>query len=205
MKKRLISKKSLKKGGEKVMKKLLTLVLLFSMAGMAQAVTTDSVTLVVTPVFNLSVNIVNGTTNYETMSMGSSKTLNVGKIWNDGNVSSNWEKQATNSSDGWVLDEDGSPGQDRFSLLAIATGTAWTPRFESGSSADSILALGTSQTYCYVPATFDDLTDGDANAAASIAYVAGMTADLWISLLMPTDITISGEQTITLSVRATTP
>ena len=187
------------------MKKLLTLVLLLGIAGIAQAVTTDTVTLVVTPVYNLSVNIVNDTTNYQTMSMGSSKTLNIGKIWNDGNVSSNWEKQASNSSGGWTLDVNGAPGQDAFSLLAIATGTAWTPKFDSGSSADSILALGTSQTYCYVPAVFNDLTDGDANAAASISYPTGMTADLWVSLLMPTDITISSEQTITLSVKATTP
>ena len=187
------------------MKKLLTLVLVLGMAGVAGAATTDTVTLVVTPVYNLSVNIVNSTTDYETMAMGSSKTLNIGKIWNDGNVSANWEKQASNSSGGWSLVAAGAPAQDEFSLLAIATGTAWTPKFESGSSADSILALGTSQTYCYVPSVFDDLTDGDANAAASIAYVAGMTADLWVSLLMPTDITISGEQTITLSVKATTP
>ena len=189
------------------MKLTLIIALLIALVGFASAETTDSVTLVVTPVYNLSVNIVNATTNYETMNLGASKTLNIGKIWNDGNVSAHWQKQAAASSSGWSLNPTGAPGQNEFSLLAIATGTTVTPRFESGSSVDSILALGTSQSYCYVPAVFNDLTDGAENAAGSVDYVAGMTADLWVSLLMPTDVTGAGanEQTITLSVQAVTP
>ena len=181
------------------MRKILIGVVLMLMGGAAGAVTTDSVTLTVTPVYNLSVNITNSSTNFGLLDIGSSKTLNVGNIWNDGNVSADWEKTASNSSGGWTLDADGYPGQNNFSLLAIATGAAMTPNLE-GAAVSSIIR---SVAEGYVTSGYTELVDGI--AAASQVYPANRTANLWVSLMMPTDITLSGEQTITLSVRAKTP
>jgi hypothetical protein len=180
----------------------LAIAVLVMMSGIAGALTTDSVTLTVTPVYNLSVNIVNSATNFGLLDIGSSKTLNVGTIWNDGNVSANWEKCATNSSNGtlgWTLDPDGYPGQNNFSLLAIATNSATTPTFE-GAEDESIMRTSAQG---YVSNSYTDLVDGV--AAVSAIYPSLRTATLWVSLMMPTDITVESEQTITLSIRAANP
>ena len=71
------------------MKKLMMgVVMLLMLGGVAGAVTTDSVLLIVSPVFNLSVNIVNSSATFGALDIGSSKTILVGQVWNDGNITS---------------------------------------------------------------------------------------------------------------------
>jgi hypothetical protein len=181
------------------------------LSGIAGAMTTDSVLLLVTPVYNLSINIVADSTNFGFMDIGSSKSINVGKIWNDGNVTARWDKQSSNASDGtgatWSLTTV-SPARNQFSLLAIATGTATGPAIETqyggGASNLNILALGTSQTQCYVTNSFTELTEG--LSGKGFTYGILKTMNLWVSLMMPPDISVGlSQNTITLSIRAATP
>lgn len=181
---------------------LIGVVVLMMLSGVAEAITPDSVVLTVTPVYTLSVNITNTSTNFGLLSMGSSKTLNVGNICNDGNVSTHWEKQASDSA-GWKLKAGGTPLTDEFTLLAIATGTAADPSFEGASSNDSIMKLAKQENCRLSSGVYTDLTDG--LATTSSVFVALKTMNLWVSIKMPTDVTISAQQTITLSVQATTP
>ena len=200
------SKKTKEKGGEEAMRIILALTLVAVMSVFAMSATTDSIILLVTPVYNLSVNIVNGTTNFGTISLGASKTLNCGRIWNDGNVSSKWQKYLeVEAADAWTLDTDGHPGSNEFSLLAIATEAFTTPDTTTGDSNTGVLDLGPTMQYHYCTSGWTNLTDGDKLNGAVPTYASGMTADLWVSIMMPTDVTISSEQTMTLSVKAETP
>ena len=105
--------------------------------------------------------------------------------------------------DGWQCAEDGEPRSNEFTLLAITTGTDVSPSFETAFSSDSVLKLSDQFSAIVASSTYDDLTNGSIDT--SHVYVAQKTMDLWVSIKMPTDVTMSLEQTITLSVRATTP
>ena len=179
------------------------LIALVSVVG--SAVTTDTIVITVTPVYNLSVNIVENTTYFGTIEVGSSKTVRAGNIWNDGNITTNWEKQVSSpSSGGWALDIDGHPGEDEFCLLAISTVTTAKPDVINTVD-NSIMDLGSlTDHYCRPSDEWNDLTEG-AGSTASGTYVQNTTRDLWISIMLPTNVTASGSQEITLSVRAVQP
>ena len=182
------------------MRIFLALCLVVSMSGIAMAKTHDFIELTVSPVFNISVNIIADTTDYGSMDTGSSRTLDCGQIINDGNVSTYFTQQAAASS--WTLDVDGQPGEDSFSLLAITTTTDQEPHFEGGGTwADSIMDLGTNQSDAYLTAGYLALTEGSGSNTSG-SYDKDTTRDLWVSIMMPSNLTVGGIQTLTLSVRA---
>ena len=167
--------------------------------GSAHAVTTDSVILTITPVFNLSVNISSDTCAFGLVALKSSVSVCIGKIMNDGDVTSAWQKQSANAASGgvaWTLKTSGSTGKDEFRLLAVATGTGVSPTF-SGTAGNSCV-LGDA-TGINVTDAFTELTEG---GASSPVHPLGETRDLWVSIMMPTNVSAATMQTITLSVRA---
>lgn len=64
--------------------------------------TTDTVTLTVLPLINLSVNISSATGDFGGVNLGSSKSICIGDIINDGNVDAQWDKAGSNSTN-WSL------------------------------------------------------------------------------------------------------
>jgi hypothetical protein len=189
------------KGG--TMKRILIgFVLVMAGIGSAHALTTDSVILTVTPIFNLSVNISSATNDFGQVVLKSSKTICVGRIANDGNVTAAWQKKSTNTSSvspSWSLMTSGSMGKDQFRLLAVTTGTAATPTF-SGTMGNSCVE-GDPEGSISVTTAYSELTEGSATALSPI-HQLGETRDLWVSIMMPDNVSGSEQQTITLSVLA---
>ena len=180
-------------------KVLLALALGLAVTGGAQAVTTDSVMLLVTPVFNLSVNISSTTNQFGTLALKTSATICVGNISNDGNVTAAWQKMAGNAIGGahpWTLVTTGTPGSDRFRLLAVTTGTTASPSFVGTMGASCIIS---DHQITGVTNSLSDLTEG---ATTGPNHPTGETRNLWVSIMMPTDVTGGQEQTITLSIQA---
>ena len=192
-------------GGVLVMRLVLALVLVGLLAGMGLALTTDSVLLTVTPVFNLSINISSTTHTFgSAVGVRSSVTICIGQIENDGNVSTGWQKQTpANSgatSGAWTLITNGTPARDEFGLLAISTGVNVNPNFcGGGTAADSCIDGNHLTGGIGVGTAALDLTEG---GAASPSHPTGETRKLWASIMMPYDVTTGSEQTITLSVKA---
>jgi len=188
------------KGGT-MRKLILALGLVALVGGLAGAVTTDSVLLTITPAFNLSVNISSTTQTFgSNIALKTSATICVGQIMNDGNVSSKWQKMTASASAGansskWTLLTDGYTATDEFRLLVITTGTAVSPT-TSGSC-----IVGTPATI-RATTSMTDLTEG---GAASPTHAVSETKSLWVSIMMPVNITKGDEQTITLSVTAVAP
>jgi hypothetical protein len=140
------------KGGGESMKKLLLAVLMMLIGGIALGGQTDTVVLTVNPVFSLSVNISSATNSFGTgdgyandVVLGTSRTICVGEIENDGNVSAKWQTMIVKSSN------------------------------------------------------YTDLTEG---GTESPKHPKTEKRSLWATILMPTNITTDGTQSITLSVRA---
>lgn len=191
------------KGG--AMKRILIgMMLLMLGVGMSHALTTDSVVLTVTPVFNLSVNIASDTHTFGSLSIKASATICVGIIEQDGNVTEGWQKVASvNGGTGgaWTINSTGSQGTDTFGLLAIATGTLASPTFaqETGSAADSRMDTDNIDGDIRVTTALSELMLG---SVAAPTYYPGDTHRLWVSIMMPTNVTDSRQQTISLSVRA---
>ncbi len=195
-----------KKQGGTTMRYLIVMSMVMVMAMGAQAVTTDSVILTVTPVFNLSVNIHASSQTFGAVDLESSKTINVGKIENDGNVTAEWKVQSANADNGgagaWTLLASGDPGEDQFRLLAISTGVGVDPDYPgSGTEADSCIDgdHAASNDGIGVGPSWFDLTEG---GAGSPKHLVTEVKDLWVSLMMPENVTSGNMQTITLSVGA---
>ena len=192
------------------MRLFLTFSLIVFLAGIVSAVTHDTIRLTVTPLFNLSVNISSTTQDFGAINVASSKTIDIGTIINDGNVSTYWEKQCSNSADSggadkWTVDPNGSPAVDYFSLLLITTGTALVPTYVGGTAADSIMDLGTEESYAYVTeGSYSTLTDGAGSTRSPFHLPYTTTRELWCSIMMPTSVIDSAQQTITLSIQAAT-
>ena len=199
------------KGGGDSMKRLLVIGLMLLVSGTAFGAQEDTVILTVNPVFSLSVNISSTTNSFGTGSgyandvvLGTSRTICVGEIENDGNVSSKWQKRASgdtdpSAGDEWYLLSSSSvvTGQNTFQLLAITTGTETSPNF-TGSGDDQMIA-GDLGKIMVSSITWTDLTEG---STASPVHPKTEKRRLWASILMPTNITTDGTQSITLSVRA---
>ena len=189
---------------------LLGLMMLIGMVGIGHAVTTDTVYLTVTPLFNLSVNISSASGTFgSAVLLRTSVTICVGTIINDGNVTSGWQKQSANSKGsgtyGWSLLTTGTPYTDQFRLLAVTTGTGVTPNFTTpGVSASDQCIEGNHQSILTVGKTFDDLAEQPYTSASNDSgkRATGETRELWASIMMPFDVTAGDEQTITLSVKA---
>ena len=193
----------------------LRLILIFALIGLvsavASALTTDSVILTVTPSFNLSVNISSQTYDFGLagqVDLGTTRTLCIGLIENDGNVASKWQKitpsQTGTSGDKWsLLTGDGNnpndiTGINTFKLLVISTGETTSPDLTSTDTTNRCL-MGDHDQICATAGTYTDLTEGGAD---SPKHPKSEKRKLWASLMMPTNITTSGQQTITLSVLA---
>ena len=200
-----------RKGGGINMKMIIAIGLLMLLSGIAAALTTDSVVLTVQPNFNLSVNISSATYGFGSLDLGTTSTLCIGQIENDGNVSSKWQKQASSRSDcastpstnGWSLvSGDGTyTGSNSLMLLAVTTGTTVLPTSNGGGfSATACLAGSHNTTGIGVgTGSWTDLTEG---GASSPTHPKSEIRKLWVSLLMPTNTTNGEQQTITLSVQA---
>jgi len=88
-------------------------------------------------------------------------------------------------------------GQDKFQLLAITTGTTIAPVL-TGSGDDRM--IDGNRAYSIVTSdNFTDLTEG---GATSPVHPKTEKRRLWVSILMPTNISTSGTHSITLSVQA---
>lgn len=203
--------KAVKKGGETIMNKLILAIgLVVLVSGIAGALTTDSVLLTITPVFNLSVNISSTTNTFgSNIPLKSSVTICVGQITNDGDVSSKWQKgteSQTGTASGktkWTLITGGTPGKDEFRLLAISTGTNTDPSFCGASAGVSAIKVST-DTVIGVTTSLTDLTEGG-SSPDSPSHPVSETRRLWASVMMPSSLTYSGEQTITLTIQAVLP
>jgi len=195
------------KGGERIMRMLLALGLVVLVGGLAYAVTTDSVYLTVTPKYNLSVNISSTSHTFgSAVDIGSSVTICIGQIENDGNITTKWQKKSANTSGGWTLVTSGTPGADSFRLLAITTGTALSPTIIGGNPGTGCID-GTHDSG-QLGVTSAGLTDLIEGGAASPTHPRLETRKLWASIMMPTNILSAGagnEQTITLSIQAIQP
>jgi len=200
------------KGGEKFMRILIGLIAVVIFSGIASALTTDSVLLTITPSFNLSVNISSASYDFgSSVDLGTTRTICVGQIENDGNVASKWQK-ATASQTGttgntWTLltGNNNNPndltGIDTFKLLIVSTGTGVEPDLTSTNTSNRCLIGNHDLLSPGIGSNYNDLTEG---GAASPIHPKSETRKLWVSLLMPTNITTDAQQTITLSVQALT-
>ena len=181
---------------------LLMIAVMAGMAGMSHAVTTDSVMLTVTPVFNLSVNIASNSGTFgSNVTLRSSVTICVGHVSNDGNVTSGWQKQSANCGAGtnaWTLITTGTPDLNQFRLLAVTTGVGVTPNFTS-ATADRCIEGDHDGSLTVNSTAMTDISEGDAE---SPYHTTGETRDLWVSIMMPYSVTSGEEKTITLSVQA---
>ena len=196
------------KGGERVMRRLIAAVFLVGLvSGIASALVTDSVILTITPSFNLSVNISSETHTFgPNVDLGTTRTICVGQLENDGNVSSKWQK-TTPSQTGTVgtvwslISGNGTDtGKDNFKLLVVATGALVAPDLTSTDTTNRCIK-GDHSIISAPTGSYTDLTEG---GSASPMHPKSETRKLWVSLLMPTNITTGNQQTITLSVQAVT-
>ena len=206
-----------KRGGEGRMKRMIIAVTIVAvMCGLALAAGEDNVQLYVHPAWSMSVNI-SSTTGFfaggTAITLGESRTLCVGWVCNDGNVSSRWQKQTANTgstANDWSLVTTGTPGSNQFRLLAVTTSTAASPTFSGGA------AFGLNSNICItgehgstntsVAASYYDLTEGGNGSPTHGAFnVESTTRSLWVSIMMPKDITSSTDKTITLSINALVP
>ena len=203
------------------MRLALTLGLIVLVCGVASAFqTTDSVILLVTPAFNLSVNISSTTNSFGDVDLKTSATICVGDIVNDGNVDSYWEKCAVASaengqaSNSWALavtpaDYNATvPAGDRlFRLLALTTGTAMSDGMFTSATSNRLLAgRHEAGTACLaVKSTFDDLVESGNDTTSPLHAGNSVSVKrLWVSIMMPCNVNGPGPYTMTLSVRATT-
>jgi len=184
-------------------------------AGTAAAQGNHDISLYVTPVYNLSVNISSTTNSFGDgpLTLGESRTICVGTIANDGNVPARWQKRSGNSSgesEDWTLVTSGAPGIDQFRLLAVTTHTALKPDFTNGFTGlnDNTLIDGdhTSENRLGVRDTWDWLTEGGSSSPAHEPFETEYsTRSLWMSIMMPSQITTGQAQSITLSIKAVLP
>ena len=194
-------------GGERMKRIIIAVALIAVMSGIGLAISPDSVQLYVSPAFSMSVNISSTTNQFaggNAVNLGESRTLCVGWVCNDGNVSSRWQKQTANSGN-WTLVTDGATGFNQFRLLAITTGTATLPGTSAVFSEAANTCLGGSTT-AIVTAGYTDLAEGGLISPTHAPFnVALTTRSLWVSIMMPSDVTDSVAKTITLSIQAVTP
>lgn len=216
MKKTVVSKKSYKKGGENIMKRLLAVLMLFLAVSPAFALPEDTVELIVNPLFTLSVAISSATNSFQegtNITLGESRTMCVGTIVNDGNVTTVWRKQSANAAGAttnWTLETSGVVDKDCFRLLAVTTSTITQPDFTAAwdTNDDNALIHGDHDAAdgpC-VTDSYTWLTEGGTTCPEHSAFNTVLsTRALWVSIMMPSDISEGSDQTITLSVQAYTP
>ena len=195
------------------MRLLLGLLLVAMIAGPSFAGTADTVVLVVTPAFNLSVNISSTTHEFgdADITLGESRTLCVGNICNDGNVTSYWQKQSADATGetalDWTLQTTGLCDKNEFRLLAVTTGTGVRPGFTGtydSVDANVLLAGDHELTDYAVTKTWTDLTEGNGNMDHEALTDELSTRSLWVSIMLPRTVTAGDVQSITLSVQALT-
>ena len=200
------------------MKLILILGLIALIAGPVLAATEDTVILTVTPSVSRSINISSTTGTFGTgLTLGTSVTICVGKIENDGNVSAKWQKraQANSGSAGqvWTLvATEASPTKDEFRLLAVTTAPATYPDQVSDGN-----AIASGDLECLegdhapgdsglgVTTVYQDLTEGGAVAATHYTVDNSSARFLWVSLMMPPEVTDGNRQSMTLSIQAVGP
>ena len=196
---------------------ILGLVALF--AGIASAAQTDSILLTIVPSAQESVNISSGTHTFgSAMTLGTSRTIRVGQIENDGDVDTKWQIIATqvcNSGPAapWTLVTADPIAKDEFRLLAITTAPAAAP-----TRIDTDAAMADSEDVCMagnhvltptgIGVDFSaplDITEGGASVMTHQTTGDTKTRALWVSIMLPAQITKGDTQTLTLSVVAEQP
>ena len=104
----------------------------------------------------------------------------------------------------WSLDTTGTPYTDHFRLLAVTTAVGVTPNFTAPATAANDLCIqGNHQSLLAVQSAYNDLAESPdvALTATGPKRSTGETRDMWVSIMMPYDVTAGDAQTITLSVK----
>lgn len=155
---------------------LLGLVMVVGLASLSFAGTTDTITLKVTPITNVSVNIIQTEYDYGTVALGNGTTVNTSAIQvnNDGNHQASWQHKATDATtvpagSTWTMVYAGTVAStDQFRLWAdIAVA-------QPGSFADDVAHRVT--TYNVALNNGNNIT-------------VGAQKNLWIKLEMPYAVT----------------
>jgi uncharacterized protein YaiE (UPF0345 family) len=162
---------------------LLGLVMVVGLGSLVFAGTTDTIDLKVTPISNVSVNIIDGSYNFGTVALYNTTTESTAlQVKNDGSVQASWQHKAGNAST-WNLVYAGVVAStDQFRLWAEVSATK--PTFEEA----------------------DKVTTTNANLTSGSAIPVGTTKNLWIKLEMPYAVTGAGgneEHTSIYTITAT--
>jgi len=156
------------------MKKTLILLGLAMVAGIASlsfAGTSDSINLLVTPISNVSVNIIDGSYNFGTVALYNTTSESTALVVkNDGSVQASWQHRAGNATGGtstWNLVYAGAVAStDEFRLWGEIATT------KPGSFPEG-----------------DKVTTYDASLTGGSNIAAGAEKNLWIKLEMPYAVT----------------
>jgi len=168
---------------------LMGVVMVMGLASLSIAGTTDSIYLRVTPVSNVSVNIVQTAYNYGTVDLYNATTVNTTaiEVKNDGSVNANWKHKADLQATGtvnWTLVYAGvAASTNEFRLWADIADT------QPGSFADDAAHR--------VTTTNSNLSNG-----SNIAPNPDTGKNLWIKLEMPWKAGDSSEHTATYTITA---
>ena len=166
---------------------LLGLMMVVGLASLSIAGTTDSIDLMVTPVTNVSVNIVQGSYNYTTVDLYNATTVNTTaiEVKNDGSVNAKWEHKAN----------------------LQATGTVdWTLVYAGVTASTNEFRLW-AEVAAAQPGSFDEArkvttTNTDLTGGSNIAPDPDTGENLWIKLEMPWAAGDSSEHTATYTITA---
>jgi hypothetical protein len=149
---------------------LLGLVMVVGIASFSLAGNPDTINLKVTPVVNVSVNIVDGSYNFGIVDLYNGTTESTAlDVKNDGNVQASWEHKASDATGGtstWNLVYAGAAAStDEFRLWAKIEATK--PTFTEG----------------------EKVTDSDTGLGGGANVPIDTTKKLWIKLEMPYGVT----------------
>ena len=150
---------------------LLGLVMVVGIASLVFAGTTDTIDLKVTPISNVSVNIIDPSYNFGTVALYNTTTESTAlQVKNDGSVQASWQHKAGNATGGastWNLVYAGVVAStDQFRLWGEVATT------KPGSFPEG-----------------DKVTTTDASLTGGSAIPVGTTKNLWIKLEMPYAVT----------------
>ena len=168
---------------------LLGLMMVVGLASLSLAGNPDSINLMVTPVTNVSVNIVQDSYNYTTVDLYNGTTVNSTaiEVKNDGSVNASWQHKAN----------------------LLATGTVdWTLVYAGVAASTNEFRLW-AEVAATQPASFPDTvayrvttTNSDLTGGSNIAPDPDTGENLWIKLEMPWAAGDSAEHTATYTITA---
>ncbi len=150
---------------------LLGLVIVAGLVSLSFGGNPDTITLKVTPISNVSVNIIDTEYNYGVVALNNTTIVSTAiQVENDGDVQTSWQHNAGNATGGtstWTLVFAGVPAStDEFRLWAEVAA------IEPGSFPDT-----------------DNVTDTASDLTGGTNVAAGEQRNLWIQLEMPLAVT----------------